>query len=194
MHPLVMNNLSTNFPQNPFVSVSYETFAPKVKKTMRISRPTAEDSGPCVVYLDDEPGNRQAFEAAFRKDFKVLCAATLEEAWSLLKENRVHVLITDQRMPGMKGSELLALVRQRYPQVRRMLVTAYADLQAVVDALNSGGACFYIQKPWELETVRAAVERSFTEIMAEEARVTYTKRLVVSNQQLEFALRQRLLS
>jgi response regulator RpfG family c-di-GMP phosphodiesterase len=106
----------------------------------------------------------------------------------------VHVLIADQRMPDMAGSEVLRLVRERHPTVRRMLVTAYADLQAIVDALNFGGACFYIQKPWEEETVRSAVAAAFEEFRAEEERTAYTARLVESNRQLEFALRQRLLS
>jgi DNA-binding NtrC family response regulator len=149
---------------------------------------------PCVLYIDDDAGNRQAFIAAFRKDFKVLTAQGLAEAWSILDTNRVHVVISDQRMPGITGSEALRLVRERYPRTRRMLVTAYADLEAVVDALNNGGVCYYIQKPWEAEEVRDAVVKAFQDIQAEEDRVAYTQRLVDANRQLEFALRERLLS
>lgn len=149
---------------------------------------------PCVLYLDDNAPNRQAFLAAFRREFKVLLAADLEEAWQLLGSQPVHVLIADQRMPDTRGSEVLRLVRERYPLVRRMLVTAYADLQAIVDALNHGGACFYIQKPWEEDTVRRAVNAAFAELVAEQERAAFTAKLVESNRQLEFALRQRLLS
>ena len=149
---------------------------------------------PCVLYLDDSAPNRQAFHAAFRKEFKVLLAATLQEALQLLDTNAVHVLIADQRMPDMSGSEVLRLVKERYPSVRRMLVTAYADLQAIVDALNHGGACYYIQKPWEEETVRRAVGSAFADLLAEEERSAFTAKLIESNRQLEFALRQRLLS
>lgn len=149
---------------------------------------------PCVLYLDDNAPNRQAFHAAFRKEFKVLLAKNAQEAWQLLGTNQVHVLIADQRMPDMAGSEVLRLVRERYPAVRRMLVTAYADLQAIVDALNQGGVCYYIQKPWEEESVRRAVAAAFADLQAEEERSAFTARLIESNRQLEFALRQRLLS
>lgn len=149
---------------------------------------------PVVLYLDDSAPNRQAFHAAFRKEFKVLLAADLEEALQLLQAHRVNVLIADQRMPDVSGSEVLRLVRERFPSVRRMLVTAYADLQAIVDALNHGGACYYIQKPWEEETVRRAVKAAFAEFLAEEERSAFTAKLIESNRQLEFALRQRLLS
>ena len=149
---------------------------------------------PCVLYLDDNAPNRQAFHAAFRREFKVLLATTAEEAWQLLASNAVHVFIADQRMPDVSGSEILRQVRERYPTIRRMLVTAYADLQAVVDALNQGGVCFYIQKPWEEDTIRRAVANAFAEFNAEEERTAFTARLIESNRQLEFALRQRLLS
>lgn len=161
---------------------------------MHIQHSSHSSEVPCVVYLDDEVGNRQAFEAAFRKEFKVICVDGLGALWTALQEHQVHVLITDQRMPGMTGSEVLALVRERYPSVKRMLVTAYADLQAIVDALNRGGVCYYIQKPWEVDQVRKAVLNAFAETKAESERAAFTRKLITSNEQLEFALRQRLLS
>jgi FixJ family two-component response regulator len=75
-----------------------------------------------------------------------------------------------------------------------MLITAYADLQAVVDALNQAGVCHYIQKPWEVQDVLAAVHKAHTEYSAETERSAYTEQLLETNRQLEFALRQRLLS
>ncbi len=157
-----------------------------------MNKPTA--TIPSVLYLDDSAANRQAFQAAFRKEFKVFLADCPAEALKILAENEVHVLIADQRMPGMSGTEVLRLVRDRHPSVRRMLVTAYADLQAIVDALNQGGVCYYIQKPWEEESVRKAVSAAFADFRAEEERTAFTAKLIESNRQLEFALRQRLLS
>ncbi len=149
---------------------------------------------PCVLYIDDDAGNRQAFVAAFRRDFRILVAQGAVEAWPLLDSNEVHVVITDQRMPGIGGSELLRMVRERYPRAKRMLVTAHADLEAVVDALNHGGASYYFQKPWVEEEVRRVVQAAFAEYMAENDRQAYAERLVEANRQLEFALRQRLMS
>ena len=68
-----------------------------------------------------------AFQAAFRKDFTVLLAADLDAAWEHLREHEVHVVICDQRMPGVLGSEALARIRAAYPHVRRMLITAHAE-------------------------------------------------------------------
>ena len=149
---------------------------------------------PCVLLIDDELANRQTFAACFRRDFHVLLAADLNEAWSLLEHHNVHVVICDQRMPGVLGCEALSRIRDRYPQVRRMLITAYADLQAVVDALNHAGVCHYIQKPWEVEDVLSAVRKAYSEYTAETERSAYTEQLLETNRQLEFALRQSLLS
>ncbi len=149
---------------------------------------------PTVLFIDDELGNRSTFKAAFRTEFNVLTAADLTEAWSMLEKNAVHVVICDQRMPGVTGSEALVRIKERYPQVRRMLITAHADLQALVDALNQAGVCHYIQKPWEAEEVRKAVRVAWEDFKAETARDAFTERLLESNRQLEFALRQSLLS
>src|SRR5262245_4793759 len=104
---------------------------------------------PAVLYVDDEEGNRQAFASAFRRSFRVFTAATFQEAWDILSKQEIHVLLSDQRMPGFSGTELLARVKERFPAVRRMLVTGYSDLQAVVDAINHCGVLRYITKPWD---------------------------------------------
>ncbi|MBL7962470.1 MAG: response regulator [Flavobacteriales bacterium] len=149
---------------------------------------------PCVLFVDDEPTNRMTFRAAFRRQFRVLLAGTPEEAFDHLNSSEVDVVISDQRMPGTVGSEFLAQVRQRFPKVRRMLVTAYSDLQALVDAVNRAGVSQYIQKPWDAGQLAEAVRQAHQDRVREveqDAQVTYLAEL---NQQLEFALRQRLLS
>lgn len=149
---------------------------------------------PTVLFVDDDAGNRQAFHAAFRPHMQVLLAADLQEAWMQLSTNTVHVVIADQRMPRTTGSELLTMVRDRYPNVRRMLVTAYADLEAIIDAVNNGGVTKYFAKPWVSDLLVNAVKEAFVEIKAEAEKADYTRKLEESNRQLEFALRQRLLS
>jgi DNA-binding NtrC family response regulator len=149
---------------------------------------------PTVLFLDDEPANRQTFKAAFRREFNVLVAGNLQEVMDLLERHEVHVLISDQRMPGTSGNEVLRQVKERFPRVRRMLITAYADLQALVDALNQAAVCHYIQKPWEVEDVLSAVRAAWEDYQAENERKAFTERLLESNRQLEFALRQSLLS
>lgn len=149
---------------------------------------------PTILYIDGEQDSRHRFLTQFRKEFKVLLAADHKEAMELLEQHHIHVVITDQILPGISGAEVLRMIRERFPAVRRMLVTAYADLQAVVDALNRGGACYFIQKPWDADEVRSALMRALAEIQAESEQKNYTDRILESNRQLEFALRQSLLS
>ncbi|MCB0769094.1 MAG: response regulator [Flavobacteriales bacterium] len=149
---------------------------------------------PCVLFVDDDAGNRQAFSATFRRTVNVLLASNLKEAWEHLATDHVHVVIADQRMPGTPGSRMLALIKERYPSVRRMLITGYSDLEAIIEAINRGGVSHYIAKPWDPEALAKAMHDAFEEVKAEEERAAYTQRLIEANQQLEFALRQRLLS
>lgn len=149
---------------------------------------------PVVLFVDDDAGNRQAFQAAFRHHMQVLLAADLREAWIQLQAHPVHVVIADQRMPSTTGSELLTMVKERYPHVRRMLVTAYSDLEAIIDAVNNGGVTKYFAKPWVNEQLVKAVQEAYAEVKAEAERTAYTERLIEANRQLEFALRQRLIS
>ncbi|MBK7384255.1 MAG: response regulator [Flavobacteriales bacterium] len=149
---------------------------------------------PTVLFVDDDAGNRQAFHAAFRHQMNVLLAADLSEAWEHLGSKTVHVVIADQRMPRTTGSELLTMVKERHPTVRRMLVTAYSDLEAIIDAVNNGGVTKYFAKPWVSDQLVKAVQEAYVEITNEAERANYLTRLEESNRQLEFALRQRLLS
>ena len=132
--------------------------------------------------------------ASFRHEFKVLFAADLTQAWSLLAAHDVHVVISDQRMPGIMGCEVLKVIRDRFPRIRRMLISAHADLEVLVKAVNEAGVCHYIQKPWDEMEVRNAVTKAFAELQAEIEREALTEKLLTSNRQLEFALRQSLLS
>lgn len=149
---------------------------------------------PCVLFVDDDAGNRQAFQSTFRRTMDVLLAKDMKEVWEHLATSHVHVVIADQRMPGTPGSQMLALVRERYPAIKRMLITGYADMEAIIEAVNKAGVSHYCAKPWNTDELSGAVNKAFLEVKAEEERSAYTERLIMANQQLEFALRQRLLS
>ncbi|MBL7952315.1 MAG: response regulator [Flavobacteriales bacterium] len=155
----------------------------------------SQDPGrPCVLFVDDDAGNRQAFQSTFRRSMDVLLAKDLKEVWALLAAHHVHVVIADQRMPGTPGSQMLTLVRERYPSIRRMLITGYADIEAIIEAVNKAGVSHYFAKPWQADDLSSVMRKAYDEVRAEEERTAYTERLVDANQRLEFALRQRLLS
>jgi signal transduction histidine kinase len=104
-----------------------------------------------ILYVDDEPANLSVFEYCFRDRFELVTARGGEEALAILARQPIAVLLTDQRMPGMTGAELCAAARERFPDVVRMIVTAYADIGAAVAAINSGQVSRYVVKPWREE-------------------------------------------
>jgi CheY-like chemotaxis protein len=110
-----------------------------------------------VLFVDDEPENLTVFEAACSDRFKVLIASSATQALELLRQHVVCVLLADQRMPKMTGLELLERVQREYPEVVRMLVTAYADLQTAIDAINRGQVRRYLKKPWQMAELMSAL-------------------------------------
>jgi signal transduction histidine kinase len=104
-----------------------------------------------VLYVDDEPANLTAFTYCFAERFEILTAQSGAEALQIMEARPVAVLLADQRMPNMTGVELCAAARERFPDVVRMIVTAYADIGAAVAAINSGQVLRYIFKPWREE-------------------------------------------
>lgn len=108
-----------------------------------------------VLFVDDEEPNLVVFEAVCGDELSVLTASSGAAALELMKEHEVGVVLTDQRMPGMTGIELLEKVEAEYPDAIRLLITAYSDLQAAEDAINRGHVRRYMRKPWEPETLRA---------------------------------------
>lgn len=106
-----------------------------------------------VLYVDDEPKARQYFLESFEDEFPVYTAGNAAEAMLILegRKTEIGVLISDQRMPGEKGVELLERARKLNPNLVRILVTAYSDYQTVVDAVNSGRVFRYMHKPWDPE-------------------------------------------
>ncbi len=102
----------------------------------------------CILYIDDEHANRVVFEKAFERDFEIRLAETAEQGLEVLAGARVALIVTDQRLPGMLGTELLKIAAEKYPNVGRMILTAYSDLEVVLRAINEGLASRYIIKPW----------------------------------------------
>jgi CheY-like chemotaxis protein len=104
-----------------------------------------------VLYVDDEIKALRYFREAFEDEFTIFTASNAWDGYQLLVENRekIGVLLTDQRMPGENGVELMEKARLLNPNIVRILVTAYAEYQTAVDAVNSGHAFRYLHKPWD---------------------------------------------
>src|SRR6476659_1984512 len=91
-----------------------------------------------VLYVDDERANRIVFEQSFNKKFRIKSVDSGEAALAVIAEEPVAVLVTDQRMPGMSGDELLVRFKSLSPDTIRIVVTAYSDLDPILRAVNEG--------------------------------------------------------
>jgi DNA-binding NtrC family response regulator len=113
-----------------------------------------------IMIVDDEPANLRLLEKLFRHDYEVISTESGEEALRLLNEHDAAILITDQRMPGMTGVELLKRSALNRPRVVRIILTGYTDVETLVEAINSGCVYKYVTKPWNNEELRLTVSRA----------------------------------
>ncbi|MBP6633961.1 MAG: response regulator, partial [Kofleriaceae bacterium] len=145
---------------------------------------------PKILYVDDEPANLIVFEEIFgvahagADALPVITAGSGAAALAALAEDPdIAIVLSDQRMPGMTGVELLQQVRDRHPRVVRLLVTAYADLTSAIEAINRGAVHRYLRKPWQpvelrLELADALARHAQAERLREiERRMMETERV-----------------
>lgn len=147
-----------------------------------------------ILYVDDEENNLISFKANFRLKYKVFIAISGDEALKILDKNPVDVIITDQRMPQMTGVQFLEKVLEKHPDPMRILLTGYADMSAVVDAVNKGKIFHYLTKPWNEEELDISINRAYEVLLKKRELESINGKLATSNDQLEFLLRQKLLS
>ena len=110
-----------------------------------------------VLYLDDEENNLIAFKALFRREFDVFTTTSPQEAVAYLNANVVPIILSDQKMPELSGVEFFELTLNDFPNAVRILVTGYADIEAVIDALNRGQVYRYVAKPWNENDLRVCL-------------------------------------
>ncbi|HKP35484.1 MAG TPA: response regulator [Pyrinomonadaceae bacterium] len=113
-----------------------------------------------ILIVDDEPANLRSLARLFRDEHQVLTAGSGAEALEILGQHDVALLITDQRMPGMTGIELLKNTASLRPRMVRMILTGYTDIEALVEAINCGQVYRYITKPWNNDELRLTVKRA----------------------------------
>lgn len=147
-----------------------------------------------ILYVDDEENNLISFKATFRIKYTVYTAISGDDAMKIMETKPVDVIITDQRMPNMTGVEFLEKVLEKYPDPMRILLTGYADMNAVVDAVNKGKIFHYLAKPWNEEELDMTIKRAYDVYRENQEVKEMNEKLVVSNDQFEFLLRQKLLS
>jgi two-component system response regulator HupR/HoxA len=138
-----------------------------------------------ILVVDDQIEILNALERQLKDDYKVYTSSTGENALEILKKYEFAVVLADQRMPGMTGVEFLSKSMSIQPEIVRILITAYADIQASIDAVNKGQIYFYISKPWEPEELRLIVQRAVERFDLQRKNKQLTEKLQRANEQLK---------
>ncbi|HMY56932.1 MAG TPA: response regulator, partial [Pseudomonadota bacterium] len=110
-----------------------------------------------VLVVDDEADNLDAFRFSFRKGFRILTAQSAEAGLQILSQEKVAVIVADQRMPKMTGLQFLETAQRLVPLAVPIIVTAYTDVDVLIEAINSGHIYRYITKPWDSKELRGVL-------------------------------------
>lgn len=113
-----------------------------------------------ILVVDDEPDVVKSVQDLLRFDYRVLGATSAAEGLRIMQENEVHVVMTDQRMPETTGVEFLTKLRGEHPDAMRLLFTGYADIRAVIEAINQGNVFRYVTKPWDPDELEAVIRQA----------------------------------
>jgi two-component system sensor histidine kinase/response regulator len=149
-----------------------------------------------VLIVDDEPASLRAVQRALADDCDVMAANGAQQALAALAGVPVAMLIADQRMPGMLGTELLASCAVQAPEVIRILLTGYTDIETLVEAINAGHVYAYLTKPWEPSELRLVVRRGLEHhaVEAERRRLVRALEQSCERNRREAAQKTRLLA
>lgn len=125
-----------------------------------------------ILYVDDEEKSLKYFARAFQDQFRVFTASNAQDGFNLLNQHKdeIGILMTDQRMPGEKGVQLLERARQLRPRIIRILATAYSDYEAAIDAVNTGAIYKYVHKPWDIPALEVNLRRALEFFMVQKER------------------------
>lgn len=144
-----------------------------------------------ILYVDDERYNLKAFYHAFKPFYHIVTAQSGEEALNVLATQPVAVLITDRRMPDMDGIELLKRVAENYPQVVTMMLTAYGDKDALMQAINEGHVYAFVAKPWNEFDLRLKIDKALEHFRLMRKNEQLVRELQEVNAQLEERIEAR---
>ena len=146
---------------------------------------------PPILYVDDEEDNLTVFNSAFRRDFEVHLALSGEEGLEIMKNHPIQLIITDQRMPEMTGIQFLERVIPEYPDCIRMILTGFSDIEAIIQAINTGRVYRYITKPWSKEELKINIDKALETYSLREQNRKLIENLKEANSTLEHKVIER---
>jgi DNA-binding NtrC family response regulator len=140
-----------------------------------------------ILLVDDEPEILYSLQGLLRREFELYTANSGAQALEILQQHPVHVIMSDQRMPEMTGVQLMHRVKEAHPEAIRIVFTGYADIRAVIDAINNVGLYRYITKPWDpdelIQVLHQAAER-YEDIVKHQQLLTDVRRQIERSQEV----------
>lgn len=112
-----------------------------------------------ILCVDDELYILQALQRLLRREnYKVFTANSAESGFDILREHDIHLVISDQRMPGMCGTEFMQVVKSVFPKSIRVILSGYAEIGSIMDAINKGEVYRFLTKPWSEDSLRQSIK------------------------------------
>jgi signal transduction histidine kinase len=144
-----------------------------------------------ILYIDDERENLSGFKFVFKKYYNVHIALTADEAWLVLQDFKIKVIISDQRMPKVTGTQFLEQAAKKYPSAFRIILTGYTDVQDIITAINKGKIFQFIRKPWDKDEVKVIIDNALKHYDLTESNSHLLDSLKINNAELEKKVLER---
>jgi YesN/AraC family two-component response regulator len=139
-----------------------------------------------VLCVDDEHNVLHSLKRLLRKEaYRILTADSGETALKLLEQHQVHIVLSDQRMPGMNGTELLSRIKDLYPETLRIMLTGYTDVDSITESINKGHIYKFFLKPWNDHTLKLEIRQALEQYELIKANKRLDETVVQQNRQLK---------
>lgn len=139
-----------------------------------------------ILCVDDEKNILQSLKRLLRKeDYRLLTASSGEEGLKVLEENDVHMVISDQRMPEMSGTEFLAALKTKYPDVLRIILSGYTDVDSITESINKGHIYKFLLKPWNDQNLKLEIKQALEQYDLIQANKKLDKKVIEQNNELK---------
>jgi two-component system, sensor histidine kinase and response regulator len=144
-----------------------------------------------ILYVDDEESNLKGFKSIYFTEYTIYTALSGPEAMEILANHEVHIIITDQKMPGMTGVQFLSNTMSKYPEPIRIILTGYSDIEVLMKAINDCGIFRYLTKPWNENEMNLTINQALNTYSLRKENHELIKKLTEANNNLEEKVKAR---
>jgi formate hydrogenlyase transcriptional activator len=140
-----------------------------------------------VLYIDDEPDNLSVFKATFRHEYNVITVVSPKEAIQRLKQTAIHLVISDYKMPEKNGIDFFSEIAVEYPDINRIILTAYSESEIVMKSINDAKVFYFVTKPWKKDELRKLIQNALENYDLRKKNKELIENLLNSNKELQKA-------